>query len=254
MCALDRVRCEVPHDADGVQILREPGRLGHVLLASVDRARVELNRAEEEWLCNEFARRALMPPREVAEYLDASGTPSDFESLRKFCRAFQVSISAAILTLDRHMPEEWPIAFIAASWRNHPKRPREYAYRIDAAATDPRLLVPRDTRLLTLGLCEAARSTRASGPGTICIGSDRVIVLRSRSRGTGWWLGPASWSALVVNASRESPAVKESGGVILLLDTSRLMSSVRNPRQRTRSIEGRMRGEVAAGQLELGLR
>jgi len=119
----------------------------HGLLRDVDRAALRLTREHEDRLCSRFARYVLMPKPLVKRYLSVHGFPSDLDALKTFCGYFKVSIRAAIAALNEHGGRAGSSVLIAATYRSHEKRPREYDFRVDVAASHPDFFVPRDRRL-----------------------------------------------------------------------------------------------------------
>lgn len=169
--------------------------LAHTLLDAVDGEKVALGRREQEELCDLFARRALAPPRRIHAYIDMEGFPGDLDGIYRFVRTFGISLRAGIVALDEFCPDPWPVAFIAASWRLHPRGDRIEGMRVDASAADRRLFFPRHCRVATLGFTELEEWVVDTEPGDLESGTDTGLRVPSRCRGVSAWAGASAWSA-----------------------------------------------------------
>ncbi len=208
--------------------------LAHTLLDAVDRHRVALDRNEQERLCDLFARRALAPPTEVRGYIATAGFPRDLDDLAAFVRTFGVSLRAGIVALDEFCPDPWPVAFVGASWRSHPRGDGIFGMRIDASMADGRFFFPSHCRISTLGYADLEAWVTDADPGDRISGADDGARLRSGRRGVSSWTGASAWSAqahLLPGGSRS-----ESGrGLLACLDVSSLISVARSRRKCTAS-------------------
>jgi Zn-dependent peptidase ImmA (M78 family) len=193
----------------------------HGLLRDVDRPRLKLTREREDRLCTQFARLALMPKDRVESHLAAHGFPASVDSLEAFCGHFHVSLRAAIARLNEHGYKAGPTVLIAATFRAHEKRPGEFDFRVDAAASARRLFAPRDWRLNSMGLRELVRWAEREEPGVTRSGVEAHVLLRARQSQVQCWHGEAIWSARVFNApsGHERP---DARSLIAVLDGSHL--------------------------------
>jgi len=195
--------------------------LAHTLLDAVDRERISLDCRNEEELCELFARRALAPPDKVRAYFNTAGFPRELNDLAAFVRTFGVSLRAGIVALDEFCPDPWPVAFIGASWRSHPRGDGVFGMRIDASMADRRLFFPAHCRVATLGYTELEAWVMAADPGDCTRGADTSLRLRSRRRGVSTWTGSSTWSAqahLVPGGSRSDPG----RGLLACIDVAHL--------------------------------
>ena len=204
--------------------------LAHTLLEAIDGEKVAINRREEEDLCDLFARRALAPPGRVRTYLHTQGFPRDLEDLADFVRTFGVSLRAGIVALDEFCPDPWPVAFIGASWRHHPRGDGVAGMRIDASAADRRLFFPQHCRVATLGYTELEAWVVDTEPGDLETGTDVDLRLPSRRRGVSTWTGSSEWSAQaqVLPGGRPSDPAR---GLLACIQVTQLRRVV--PRSRT---------------------
>lgn len=193
----------------------------HGLLRDVDRARLGLDREEEDRLCTVFARRALMPSERLEQYFARRGFPGTIDALRAFCKEFHVSIRSAIAELNEHGEAAGATVLLAATYRPHEKRRHEKEFRVDAAASAPDLFVARDRRLTSMGLREVCWWARRSSPGASRTGTEQHVLLRTRGTTMKALHGPASWSARVYNAAT-GHEVPDARSLILILDRAKL--------------------------------
>jgi len=219
----------------------------HGLLRDIDRAALRLSREAEDRLCTRFARRALMPMPRVRRYLARHGFPGDVDSLREFCRSFRVTIRTGIAALNEHGERAAGTVLIAATYRAHEKRPLERAFRVDAAAAAPDLFVPRDRRLISMGLGGLARWAQDASPGADGEGKAPHAIFRSRRPFTPCVSGTAEWSARALSAAAgyEAPGLPS---LIAVLHVSRLRGLATDP---TRSQASVGAGEPHPGQVRL---
>ena len=222
--------------------------VGHVLLDAVDRSSVPLDPDTEEELCDLFAQQAVAPPAKVRDYLDRVGFPDNLTAVERFARHFRLSWRASLVVLDDCFPAHWPVAFVAASWRGHPRRSEVMGLRIDVSATDRRLFLPTDCRLATLELIELDAWARSAQAGTERSGRDTGVSLRSRTPGITAWVGSLDWTARQHLAPR-SKADAMVSGVVCQLDVGELMPVHRRHRMRA-SAETSAAPEIP-GQLHL---
>jgi hypothetical protein len=203
----------------------------HGLLRDVDRIALKLTREKEDRLCSRFARTALMPTSRVTDYFDVHGFPADLESLHAFCREFSVSLRLGIAGLNEHGHRAGSAVLIAATFRCHEKRPEEYDFRVDAAASHPELFVPRDQRLVSVGLGDLSWWARGARPGLQRSGQERHVLFRARKNGVACWHGPARWTVKVHKAAtgHQHP---EARSLILALDRSELRPMRSDPTRR----------------------
>lgn len=223
--------------------------LGHVLLASLDRSRVPLSRAEEETLCERFASRAIAPLDQVEEYQRRAGRPKELADVEQFIQHFGLTQSAAIVVIDSILPRRWPVAFLLASWRLHPKRP-VMGVRIDMAAADSRLRFPQDTRLSSLGFQEAEAWVLQRKFGSKSSGCDEGVEIRSRGGLIPAWAGRSSWTAKTQYAPG-SKAKERKPAVLCCVSVDELTPMPARPRPRSRGVRALRPVSKRPGQLSL---
>jgi hypothetical protein len=200
----------------------------HGLLRDVDRGRLELSREAEDKLCSRFARKALMPPRLVHGFLAAEGFPGDVDALRAFCSRFQVGLRPAIAALNEYGTAAGPVVLIAATYRGHEKRPGERAFRVDAAASSPTVFAPRDRRLASMGLWEAAEWGRHAPFGASRDGVAPHALFLARLPTKRCWHGKARWSARAVSAAAGHGST-EARSLVMTIDASELSHLATDP-------------------------
>jgi len=209
-----RGRCDLSEEAPIVQINRVDNRyaqhftvaheIGHLLLAALptDR-RPKLSHREEEELCDDFARRVIVPPDELADAL--AGEMPTPEQVLRLCGSFEANPSTMVLALGTqlYLPHS---AYLLARLRGHRRRPAEVGFRIEAAVGPKDLYWPQDQRIDGLGLGELARLAEEAGAGVSIKGIDEVSVRLRRVDATtshNAMTGPAYWRA--VKQGRHKP-------------------------------------------------
>ena len=203
--------------------------LAHVLINSGDRGALHLDSDTEEDLCELFARRALAPPALVRAYLRDAGFPMSLADIDGFADRFRISLRASLVVLDEVFPARWPVAFAAASWREHPRGDGVMGMRIDVSAADRRFFLPTDCRLSTLGYGSLEAWSLEGEVGVESRGRDADLELRSWWKGVSGWVGDGEWSARRHFAPGSSAEADERGA-LCLLDVGGL--SPRPPRRR----------------------
>lgn len=203
--------------------------LAHVLLNTTDHRSLVLNGETEENLCELFARRALAPPAMVHEYLSSAGFPAGLSDVDRFADRFRISLRASLVVLDEVFPSHWPVAFTAASWREHPRGDGVMGMRIDVFAADGRFFLPIDCRLSTLGYQSLEAWSLDGEVGVESGGRDTGLELRSWRRGVPGWVGDGDWTARR-HFAPGSNAEADERGVLCRLDVSGL--SPRAPKRR----------------------
>lgn len=179
--------------------------LAHVVFNSCRGHSFELSRKDEEQLCDLFARRALVPPALIKTDLVQHGAPRELREVRDFAGRFRISLRAALVALDEFFPREWPVAFVAASWRPHPRRKQVSGLRVDCSASDRRFFLPSHCRLSTLGFEELERWAIGARVGDRHVGADAGVSMRSRRPGVSKWCGRSAWTAQRHLAPGSSP-------------------------------------------------
>lgn len=170
--------------------------LAHVLLDGTDREALGLDRATEEDLCELFARRALAPPALVQQHLRRVGMPIDLADIDRFADRFRISLRASLVVLNEVSPRGWPVAFVAASWRTHPRGDEVLGMRIDVSAADnQRFFLPKDCRLATLGYRRLEAWSLKGEVGTESSGRDMRIAIPSWRPRVSKWVGESEWVA-----------------------------------------------------------
>lgn len=229
---------------------------GHGLLRDVDRQALGLSREREDVICSRFARRVLMPPNQVKRHLRRYGFPADVGALHSFCGEFRVSVRAAIAALNEYGRQAGSAVLIAATYRPHEKRPREFDFRVDVCASDPELFVPRDRRLITMGLRDLSWWAVDAHPGSQRAGREDHVIFRARSEGARCWHGPAPWQARVYKAGA-GHQLEGARSLVISLDRSEMKKMWGDPTRRARSfrpvprIDGQI-GLPAAGLTRAG--
>lgn len=216
--------------------------LGHVLLASSG-SRVPLSSAEAERLCERFASRAVAPLDQVEEYQRQAGRPEELADVERFVKHFGLTQRAAVVVIDSILPRRWPVAFLVASWRAHPKRP-VMGVRIDVAAADSRLHFPRDTRLSSLGFHEMEAWALQRKFGSSSSGRDREIKVPSRGGLIPGWSGRSHWAAETQYAPG-SKAEEEQPAVFCCVSVDELTAMPARPRPRSRAPVAKRPGQLS---------
>lgn len=193
----------------------------HVVLNS-NPGRLELDTKTEERLCNRFAGRTLMPPAKMREHFQQAGFPRALADIIRFARRFRTTLRASLAALDEFVPAEWPTAFVAASWREHPRGDGVEGMRIDTSASDGRLFFPRDCRLSTLGYSSLESWALDAPVGKESHGEDAKAAVKSKRPGVSGWNGASRWTAKVQFAPG-SQAESDLRGVLCCVSTDRLI-------------------------------
>lgn len=212
--------------------------LAHVLLNLPDQRALRLSHEEEEDLCDRFARRALAPPALVRRYLDARGIPTELADVKAFAARFRITLRASLVALDEFFPPRWPVAFLAAGWRGHPRRKEVLGLRIDASAADRRVFLPAHCRLSTLGFRELEAWALDASPGDRGSGRDEAVAARSARAGTAAWTGVSAWSA-ERHLAPGSEAKADRKAVLCRIDLSALRPQPTKRRRRTGAVSPR---------------
>ncbi|MET0304820.1 MAG: ImmA/IrrE family metallo-endopeptidase [Solirubrobacterales bacterium] len=145
---------------------------GHMLLADAKpRARWKLDAEAEETLCEQFASELLIGRDRLASYLRMHGYPTDPRALLAVCSAFKVNLQPMFHALRAPMADTSTL-LIASRLRGHENRPGELAFRVEAAVGNQRIFVPRDQRLVSLGLDELAEQAGRLADRETVVGSD----------------------------------------------------------------------------------
>jgi len=225
--------------------------LAHVVLNSADRPRLSLDREKEEVFCNHFALRALTPPALIRADFAKHGAPRSLTGVVNFASRFRVSLRLSLRAIDEFLPAEWPVCFIAATWRTHPRGDEVYGLRVDLSASDDRLFVPQDCRLSTLGYKGLEAWALDADVGDSGSGAESAARLRSGRRGVSAWVGESRWAARrhyapATNAADDRPAA------LCMLEVSRLSPQLGGRRRRALGIRDSTRPAAKLpGQLDL---
>ena len=220
---------------------------GHGLLRDVDRTTLGLTREKEDILCSRFARLVLMPPDAMKGYLRRDGFPADIKALHRFCGAFKVSVRAAIARLNECGWQAGSVVLIAATYRAHEKRPKEFDFRVDVGASHPELFIPRDRRLISMGMGELSWWAEGAKPGSHRSGRENHVVFRARAGGARSWHGSAPWEARVYKAA-SGHQLESAMSLVISLDRSELKKMWGDPTETSRSLRAIPR---IAGQIDL---
>jgi Zn-dependent peptidase ImmA (M78 family) len=200
--------------------------VAHLLMANVDRARIGLEDAAHERLCDAFAQRLLIPADDLRQ--QAAGWAGDPRGLLRLADRYGVGI-AAILRATCGVQAERQRLLIAAEVRGHPQRPDKIALRAHLARSG-HLFVPAHVRLSTLGLggVEAWMRDRADGQawGIAPRASFRLWRQAGPAR-SGSAEGPVGWQALALGRGR----------VLVALSTQRLSEAWSSARAGGRPVE-----------------
>lgn len=204
--------------------------LAHVVLDAADREALGLDSETEEDLCELFARRALAPPALVSRYLGREGTPTELADIDRFAARFRISLRASLVVLNEVFPASAPVAFVAASWRAHPRGDGVLGMRIDVSAADEqRFFLPTHCRLGTLGFRQLEAWSLVGEVGTEGSGRDAEVEVKSWRRGVAAWVGESDWMAQRHLAPGSRPEA-DKRGVLCRLDVGSL--SPRRSRRR----------------------
>jgi hypothetical protein len=225
--------------------------LGHIVLNSCEHRALDIAAKDEEDLCDLFARRALVPPALIRRHLAREGTPSRLADVERFAARFRITLRASLVALDEFFPPQWPVAFVAASWRPHPRRREVVGLRVDASASDRRLFVPTDCRLSTLGYGELEAWALRAAVGARAEGADDAVRMRSGEAGVSGWWGRSQWVAQRHYAPG-TRADEDARGALCQLDVGALAAAT----PKRRRMGAGQRGSVAKipGQLHLSAR
>lgn len=180
-------------DHPRVQRFTAAHELAHVVLGEVDRARVGLDSAREEQLCDAFASHLLIPRNDLAERLRGVAAPEELVALLP---RYDVGLGAYLRAAGEQLADCELLVF-AASRRGHPRRPQELAHRAFGTLGGA-YLVPEHRRLTSLGLGEL-ECALDSGEPRIAGEATKVQLQLWRPgavRRSGVASGTAAWSAL----------------------------------------------------------
>lgn len=225
--------------------------LAHVVLNATEHTTVDISREEEEKLCNLFARRALMPPAMIRKHLEQNGVPTDLADIKRFAAHFRVTLRASLVALDEFFPQEWPVAFVAASWRAHPRGDQVEGLRIDASAADRRIFFPTHCRLSTLGYSALEAWVLEAEVGAEARGRDLEVRARSRKVGVSAWEGTSEW-VVQRHLAPATRAAADECGALCQVDIADFVPSKRKGRRGARLPETALRPVVEIpGQLRI---
>ena len=181
--------------------------IGHFFLANAS-----LPEAEEEDLCDVFAREVLVPRSALRAYIEDVQPEErvDPAVVLRLCRHFDVNIRAAVNALC----EDWgsrDSLLLLANWSGHPHRPDEEAFRLVRASQTMGCFLPANRRLRSYGLvnlsCVAETAKRARDAGQpepsreSRNGCDDEVEFELRRRRPmpryGFATGTSSWRAII---------------------------------------------------------
>jgi hypothetical protein len=189
--------------------------IGHLLLARTDVARrFTLDWYAEERLCNLFATSLLIPPEELEEALGNAGANLSPWDVVQVANMLRVNLQPAVVSLGRWQSDR-EVVYLLARLRGHPNRPDAVDYRIETAAGDRRVFLPRHQRLRSLGLAELSEWASSAPIAEGRSGADQDVRLRLSSGGRFVAAGPVPWQAVRLGA-------ESSSLVLATLDTSAL--------------------------------
>lgn len=193
--------------------------IGHLLLRAWPNASA-LDYLTEERYCDEFARRALLPPAMVRGFVAERGAPEKIDDLLSAARELRVTPSLLIGAL-RGSLACGDRAFASVAIAGHPKRPAAVAFRFAATASPEPVFLPSHQRLASAGLTRLVRWIESAPAGARGRDEDRV-TLRGMHRHL---VGPCAWEAVATGVAHTA--------AIIALDTSAL--SLAPSSRRTRS-------------------
>jgi hypothetical protein len=205
--------------------------LAHVVLNGDERGRINLQVDEEEMLCDHFAHRALAPPALIRAHFAEHGIPRSLADVEGFAARFRITLRFSLAAIDEFLPSEWPVCFVAATWRTHPRGDDVHGLRVDVSASDDRLFVPRDCRLSTLGYGKLEAWAIDAEAGAHHGGHEDGARLKSGRSGVSAWVGESRWVAQRHYAPASS-AEDDHPAALCMLEVSKLSPA---PRRRRRS-------------------
>lgn len=173
--------------------------LAHLLLGSLPSGQlVGLSRRQEEDLCDDFARRVIVPPEQLSDALASDLEPSP-STVLKLCGMFAANPSAMLRAIGAQLPLD-QTAYLLASWRNHYRRRDVVGFRIDAAASPRGLFWPYEARIESVGLKRLAGEAATANHAAIIDGCEEQLVVQlsrvQSATGANHAVGPASWQAI----------------------------------------------------------
>ena len=164
------------NDPYEVQRYTAAHELGHLLLTPPNLRSDILQPGAEEDLCERFARYLLIPRRGVIDYL-GRGAPTP-EGILRLCGEYRVNVTPMLHAVGEELRTRHHL--LLARWRGHPQRPRDVAFRVEAAAGQRCVFFPRHQRLATLGLVELDAAGGGAAHGAIVRGSDSEVTIELR--------------------------------------------------------------------------
>ncbi len=176
--------------------------VAHLLLTGVHAAgRVILSRTAEERLCDDFAAALLIPQAQLTAAMPDM-TWENPDELLSLCRSFGVGIHAMVIALARLWPHPDRVLLVSQKM-GHPRRPTEVAVRVLANAAATPIFIPRDQRLISLGLLTLAGWADAAMTESRATGEDAATFktwtrVRQRSS-SGSYHTTACWNAHRLN-------------------------------------------------------
>jgi hypothetical protein len=205
-----RGRCEITADESPVVYVNDTDRLqtqeftvahevAHLLLGSLPPERLrDLSYDQEEKLCDDFARRVLVPTDEFAAELAGDERPSPRRVL-ELCGTFGASTSTILRALGHQLDLE-DTAYVLARFRTHYRRPAVVGFRLDAVSGPARLFWPYETRIENVGLENLATAGAGAGHGEFFDGIEAELSVPlarvDRRTGHNTMVGPAGWLAV----------------------------------------------------------
>lgn len=203
--------------------------IGHFFLKQSELASGRVSHSQEETLCDEFASKLLLPPRELAAALRAIGEHPSGSDILALCKHFGVGLQPMLIALNEHLGDDAPV-FLAASYRGHKLRPDVMDFRVDASAHPKALYVANDQRLSSIGLAEVAhwaKKNLTAARGSGATSSLKLKLWDRERRQSGVMTGSGHWDAL-----------RLSGGNVLLVsvvptDVSLVWAAIRKSSSRS---------------------
>jgi hypothetical protein len=205
-----RGRCEITADETPVVYVNDADRLptqeftvaheiAHLLLGSLPPERLrDLSHGQEEKLCDDFARRVLVPPDELAAELAGDERPSPRRVL-ELCGRFGASTSTVLRALGHQLDLEHT-AYVLARFRTHYRRPTVAGFRLGAVSGPTWLFWPYETRIENVGLENLAAAGTNAVHGEFFDGVEAELSIPlarvDRSTGHNTMVGPGGWLAV----------------------------------------------------------
>lgn len=177
--------------------------IGHFLLSRSEFASALVSHAQEEALCDAFASKLLVPPKELASELQALDPRPSINDVLTLCKRFRVSLQPMLIALGDHLRDGDPV-FLAASYRGHKLRPDVMDFRVDASAHPKSMYVANDQRLSSFGLAEVAQWAKSETMAATSHGTTSSLKIKlwnRERRQSGIMAGNGQWEASRLSGS-----------------------------------------------------